>query len=347
VSDAQHALKAAARQSPPKQRTAGAEVFLTAVPAKVPVVTAVCQASSSGELFLGFQSGEVFCFRPKTRELLTLPHPQQVAPIRSVAVTDTANMVVVLRSDDKPPYSHLTSLLWRYDRYGVMGTSWSNQEDGYSWLGPVAILAPDLQVLSGDNDTLRLLGGLDLLPLRTRSLVGRIKTVLFCGMSTTVGIGDTALLLFDDMVNGIGALHEGPIHGPFPLGWRLSSPSSCSLQPPPLSWFRKNAENLELAGLDEEGHACWSNLEFEKGALVRTTPHLTTERGGYRGVTLIVAGLLAAVGERTVDLLRCGRKRLQVIQSRDVGPTRAIACFRGAGDVLVVASDGTVLRIPL
>src|SRR5205814_1607062 len=33
-------------------------------------VTAVCQAPSTGDLFLGFESGEVFCFRPRRGDIL-------------------------------------------------------------------------------------------------------------------------------------------------------------------------------------------------------------------------------------------------------------------------------------
>src|SRR5207253_488586 len=66
VSDAQFAARAAARVETP----APTPVARTVLRARIARVTAVCQAPHSGDVFVGFESGEVVCFRPSSGEVL-------------------------------------------------------------------------------------------------------------------------------------------------------------------------------------------------------------------------------------------------------------------------------------
>ena len=62
----------------------------------VGVVTAVASAPESGEVFLGFEGGEVYCFRPERSEVAAVANYQ--LPVAALGVDPSGRSVVVLRA---------------------------------------------------------------------------------------------------------------------------------------------------------------------------------------------------------------------------------------------------------
>ena len=96
VSDARFALLQAGKR-PRDTSPLPANITRVIINARIQSVSAVCQAAHSGDLFLGFESGEVVCFRPRLGEVstvITVPNA-----IRSLAATDDGDAVVVHTTD--------------------------------------------------------------------------------------------------------------------------------------------------------------------------------------------------------------------------------------------------------
>ena len=90
VSDAQYAL----RQVGQSRRRGRPEYSRVVVRARIAKVTAVCHAPDTADLFLGFESGEVICYRPSTGEMTPVAAAQ--CPILSLAATNDGDALVVL-----------------------------------------------------------------------------------------------------------------------------------------------------------------------------------------------------------------------------------------------------------
>src|SRR5262249_11662810 len=113
VSDAQFALRRGRGPEPP----AAPAVTHVPVRARTQVVTAVCQAAGSGDVFLGFASGEVACFRASSGELLMLCDQQ--AAVLSLAVNQSGSAMIALhgRTDSTVILRCLGVGRGRIDRY--------------------------------------------------------------------------------------------------------------------------------------------------------------------------------------------------------------------------------------
>ena len=73
-------------------------IATTIIQGRIPEVTAICWAPESGDIFLGFASGEVACFRPLRGEVTYLP--KQDEPVASLAASSNGDMLAVLRMEE-------------------------------------------------------------------------------------------------------------------------------------------------------------------------------------------------------------------------------------------------------
>jgi hypothetical protein len=348
VSDAQHAVRQAAGRPAPAP-PAGAAATL--VRARVAQVTAVCQAPHTGDVFLGFASGEVFCFRPPTGEVMTLP--DQHAPVLSLATGNAGEVVAVLsgRGDGQLTLTSLARAPY-YHR----AASHSIRTGAESWLCP-------LLVGDGEDLLLGLCNGWEIEMMRGAVLLPHLRAVLdidsqsrgavlFRGLGTSPE--EVSLLAMWD--HGItshtwdsrSAPHTVRSHGRNPLRWCPRLPAGSTLARPPLAWLRRGLDSLELAGVSAEGdRVCWSSLEFRSGDIVDAASDTGPAGGPYLAACLIRTGLIAAVTPKFVQWLRRGPRGSYQVATDFVSLPRAVACFphyRG-NELIVVCGDGAIARV--
>jgi tetratricopeptide (TPR) repeat protein len=348
VSDAQHAVRHAAGRPAPAP-TAGPAA--AAVRARVAQVTAVCQAPHTGDIFLGFASGEVSCFRPATGDVLALWG--QDAPVLSLAASNGGEVVAVLRGSDGGQVS-LTGLA-RSEHY-QRTSSYILKAEAEPWLCP--LLAGD-----GDDLLLSLCDGWEMAFRRGASLLPVARTLLadgdplprgallFRGLGTTPDVA-SLLALDDHGVVSYSCDFRTPslvtLHGRTLLRWCPRLPAGSTLARPPLVWLRRGLDLLELAGVSAEGdRVCWSSLEFHGGDIVEVASDTGPAGGPYLAVCLVRTGLIAAVTPKLMYWLRRGPRGFYQVATDFVSLPRAVACFphyRG-NELIVVSGDGAVARV--
>src|SRR5262249_49592034 len=111
------------------------------------------------------------------------------------------------------------------------------------------------------------------------------------------------LLLGDNKIWSFGdVLHREP--RPYSIGWTPDVPEGSGLRQPVVSWLNAHPEEVEFAGINREGVACWSRLSLEHDGIAATNDD-AAER--YRAVTIVQHGLVAAVSDDAVQWLQCGQ----------------------------------------
>jgi hypothetical protein len=315
------------------------------IDARVRVLRAVCRAPETGDVFLGFESGEVACFRPVRGEVIYLP-PLKF-PVTSLATSSTGDLLAVLRM--KGPTEGILSTFSGYRSLGDR----EFQTAGEPWLCPV--LAQDGDLVAGlwNGERFQFLRGPWLLPIdRHLELPGGEadpNAVLFLPSFRDHGSRPAALALrsahvwyFDDY----WAPQEPQRKI---LGWSVHAGEHSTLKQPTVAWLQIGKEGLELAGIGRVGGLFCSRLKFRGRELTDVLTHgLACQHPGL-AVTVIRLGLVAVVNRTGVNLLRCGAGGFTSAGTMEVPLPSAIACFfhPWTSELLVVSSDGTVTRVPL
>jgi tetratricopeptide (TPR) repeat protein len=322
VSDAQHAVRGPARLSaPPAPRP----VARTTIRAWVARVTAAVQATGSGDIFLGFESGEVFCFRPASGEAALLV--VELGPVLGLAASDDGAHVAVL-SRTSTQEAMLRSFL--RDQPTAVQASRPVPACEQTWLCPLlAGDGPDKLLRLGIEDELHLFTSPGVLLLERHKI-------------PTDGPPPWAFLLLTAL--GVSYAEMGR----WQTNWEPALPAASTLNNPPLAWLRKGPACLELAGVSAHGHSvAWFNLDFPQAGFARVAsgPH---SGGPFRAATLVRPGLVAAVTSKDVRWLRASPRGLSCEHTTPADLPEAVACFpHYPGDeLIVVCADGTVARVP-
>ncbi|AGA26452.1 tetratricopeptide repeat protein [Singulisphaera acidiphila] len=309
------------------------------------LVTAACSAPGSDDLFLGFEAGDVYGYRPERNEIVLVasdPHP-----VTALAASSDGQSLVVLRSIGQDS--------------GVL-SSYAASPDGTYRL----ILGMTVDDLSGPWLT-------PILTVDGVELVGVWdgQAIYYLTVRTLTSWGSSSLTRPDaDPPAGLLVARPGKTGLPFsllihdgrewclvePTGttrhatglvWRPSQAQGNSLRSVMLAWNQSDAEHLELVGLDREGALFWSALRFEEGLLDLVASNRSLRSRPCLAATLVRSRLVAAVTASQVEWLRCGADRFTVTHSTRVEIPEAIACFpsRRTGELIVVSRDGCLERI--
>jgi tetratricopeptide (TPR) repeat protein len=351
VSDADHAWRAAInRREPPAAAPARPPAGVTSVRVGSGTVTAVCHAPETGAVFLGFDSGEVACFRPQSGEVIPLPPAPRGAGVASLAADAQGHLLVACRES---PQSGMGLSSYSQAGDGVYQREGNvYYRRGSSWLAPALVRRND-DYFAGlwDGDKLNFCRGPLLVyagsvaPPRDSEHVSH--ALLLEGPAPQPA---TQLVLLLGAAGGwYGAVQLGkPGLEWFVSLWKPSRPEGTSLLCPPLAWLEREPEYIELTGLSENGSVCWSALRFggdERG--VRAT-NVQPRAEGYLAATLLRPGFVAGVARGSIDWLRCGPKQFTRHSATKVVLPSAVACFPShpTHELLVVCRDGVVVRVP-
>ncbi|MDR3636277.1 MAG: tetratricopeptide repeat protein [Isosphaeraceae bacterium] len=313
----------------------------------VGVVTAACAAEETGEVFLGFASGEVYCFRPERSEVLKVGDSEM--PVSALATETTGRTLVVLRS-----HSNGIGVLAHYQRR-LNGSYRELHGTGVERLS--APLLTQVLTLKGedmigvwDGDSLSFLsipsfakmGGLALgkLPRRItaafliRSLESPEGWAIFC--RTDEGWRE------DDPLAG---RHAGAN-----ADWEPCVIDESTLRTPPLSLLvlSENADRFHVVGLGKLRSLYWSEVVRSPGVAPSfQTISPPTPTGGFQAATLLPTGHLAGLSRTSVTWFRRGAGKAEIIDTHQVALPSAIACFAShpTRELIVVCRDGFIARV--
>jgi tetratricopeptide (TPR) repeat protein len=345
VSDADFAVAAATRPprspAPPRPRASSARRFRVGAG----VVTAVACAADADEVFLGFEGGEVYAFRPEHLEVARVASYD--LPVAALSADPAGRSVVVLRVGGSR-----TGALSAHARQpdGSYRLLLGSPVDGLAapWLTPVLPAAGEDVVGLWDGESLYLQTVADMAPRGSLSLPVRDASPRAALLIPRHDGSSVSVLIHDGRVWSLihPAGHLLPTGG---LTWRPGLPDGSTLRSVPLSWAWADPANLELAGLGDYGTLYWATFRDDANGLRLTTSCTSADRGGYLAATIVRPGLVAAVARSRIDWLRCGVGRFTASTSTDVALPAAVACFatRRTGELIVACSDGFISRVPI
>jgi tetratricopeptide (TPR) repeat protein len=364
VSDAKFAVHVATRRSStpdvPGTTTAG----IMEVTINRGRVTAAAFAAQAGHIFLGFESGEIWAFRPAFSGVIRLPSSRPF-PVLSLATDSGGELVVAL--DEPQPGA------WAITSYAMVpeGGYQVRQHVDYAyaaaWLSPL-VVEPSRQLLTGvwRGDQLGFLSSPLLVAcgaLEAPPNQGEIDGALLLP-SLAPPRQATAVLLFgsnriwygEDLVICSGEYtpepnYEWEAHTWYEgdLGWTPVTPEGSPLQGLPVAWLRCDHEHLELAALTANGTVRWSSLQLQEGRLAVSASNGFVRAEGYLAATLVRPGLVAAVSRSHIDWLLAGGRGFTRWATTPAHIPLAVACFASAGtsELIVVCRNGVVVRVPV
>jgi tetratricopeptide (TPR) repeat protein len=349
VSDAQFAWKTALKRPRPRVRLT-VEASHGRIPVGEGIVTAACFAPTSGDVFLGFEYGQIVCFRPLNRQVVRLPAAYSFG-VTALAADTTGEFVIALcKGEVGGPARHLSS----YQRLPD-GSFGSREARPLAGEGPFvltafvertgAVAAPALGLWTGESRCL--LQGALLAPrtdTQPRFPDEDVSSALLIRSSHRQGDTIRWLMVGQDSV-WLYADDEAAQQAP--LGWRPSIPSGSPLKSVPVSWWKTSSDAIELAGFGETGTLYWSSLALGAGRLAVSATNASAREEPYLAAAIVHAALVAGVTRSGIDWLRCGRDRFSLVAREELPLTSAIACFPSpaTNELIVVCDDGSVLPV--
>jgi tetratricopeptide (TPR) repeat protein len=350
VSDARHAVPEPARR-PVVASPSPRGFTTTTIRARTARVTAVCQAPDSGDLFLGFESGEVVCYRPASGAVHRVADERSC--VLSLAADEGGELVTVLGS--KGPGAGTLCSYHRAVGYRLTASRAVPLEEG-AWLCPL-IVADSAGALLGlwAGEGFRLLRAASLLPLGSSTLreqdgppeAGLLRPTADerDGGPGLLVLGDRCATYYGDG----GMCRDGKPRARQSLGWRPRLREGSTLRQPPLAWLWAGPAELELAAPDPDGRGVHSSgVRFQEGRFVTHARWYAACPAPVLAVQLIRPGLLAALTAEEVRWLRLGSHDLTPAGAVQVSLPHAVACFphHTGRELIVVCAEGTLARVP-
>ena len=313
------------------------------------VVTAVCSAPATGDVFVGFQDGRVICFRPSDDRTIELPRDPWCAT--SLAVDREGESVFVLRQNRDGSGQLVGHVRTPDGSYEISHTRLLEGR-GEFWLTPLAIQNENwgfqelyLGVWNGE--------GLTIFP---RSLLGPVDSLLQPGPRVAVScahlfsfsqpVGSRSLLFFFDP-DSVWCYSDWLTRMTF-LGWAPETLDGTNLCVPTVAWLQRDDRHIEMAGLRRPGVVRWSLVQYAENRFCRS---LSCVSGAdvYRAATIVRAGVVAAVRDAGVDWLRCRPKGFVRMHTTNTSLSSVEACFPShpTRELIVISTDGAITRVSI
>jgi len=373
VSDADFAATAALKQRPRDQASAvNRDPEAQGIQIGRGILTAAVQASITGELFLGFDSGLVLGFRPERNQVVKVA--DDIDPVTALAVDPEGQTVVALRRSHRGtlitrslkrpdgsfrsrPESHLPvpdGGVQRYPSSPILGP----RDDAESRALPDTWLTP---IVSWGVE--RLVGIVDGHGLLIVDAASGLHWGRLAIEPDSCNCPTTALLLATSSRNGatesrlVVLTHAGPrwivvdvkgklLHQTTSQRWLPAAGGSSSVRSAPIAW-RHVPPFLELVGLDQNGAAYAAQFYVDDGSLELLAEWVASTEGGYLAAARAGPNTVVAISWTGIDWLGHGADRFHLVHKLKLGFPTAVACFTSptTQETLVVCSDGFVARV--
>ena len=311
------------------------------------IVTAACQASVTGELFLGFASGRVLSFRAERDRVVTVA--ENIHPVVGLAIDpDGATLVALCQSA----------------RTGVVSCFGKTPEGRFRrrpdvfFFEKLRFLAhPDLALGTeqlvgvGEGRELRIIDGSSGMVWQKVSIADEAQTppvtgiLLLTGSSTNAADRGLVVLTHDGprwVVRDLDRM--SPTLTPF--RWQPGSPGSSTLCSVPIV-SRFVPPYLDLLGLDASGAVHAVQFHAEDGCLELVAERVASTPGGYLAAARSGTYGVVAIARERIDWLNASAERFSVARTVNVGLRSAVACFSSplTHEVLVVCADGFIASV--
>lgn len=328
--DAQYAQKrhtpAPARSAKPLHRT---------IHTRAAAVTAACQLATTGDIFLGFETGEVVCYRPATDDVIAVTR-QGGSIVSMLTYGPTGKLVVLSRT------GHARSELAHYSRSVGFRMSASTEiaTPEPAWLcTPDVLSAPSLVVVAvGKAFSSYHLA--DLTPHSTH-LAHRTEEA----PTAAVLLGQERglrLLVFDAL--GMQIVREpfesGATTSSHDLSWQPAAHAASTLAPA-VHVLRRPDDTIQLTGLDAKGSLHQTQLRPPATRMHMTMIHHPVDGEPYRAFAVLGGELLAGVSVHGIDWCKPARVRPEQTRLPLHNPVAAFPLAGGAS-LVVVSANGTL-----
>jgi hypothetical protein len=337
LSDAQFALRAEAKRRPERGRRDNGVV--STVQIATGVVTCVCMAERSGQLFVGFRDGRIFGFLPSKGTVL---------------VRDAGPQVLALACDEKGELvtaMHPAPDDWRDFSCYVRGRDGQYQRGRGNlllWHDTRLLCAGDVQ---GRGQTLLEDASRNQLALRQGEALEPYAdydspdTPAVAGALIRTGNVTGLLIVGDRKVHWLATLNamrtvtewQSAASHWRPMGF-IAGAELCIRQGVP--------GDIELAGRNEHGSLYWSGLKAGTFGL-RCESRIVAARGDYLAAALHAPGKVAGVTGSHVNWFRKDGEGFVLKSITQVSTPDAVAAFHNAdtGELLVLSGQGRVSMI--
>jgi tetratricopeptide (TPR) repeat protein len=344
VSDAQYALRRASKQ--PRETAPPAPDYMQiAIAAQVQKVTAVCQAAESGDLFLGFESGEIVCFRPRSSEVVTVTNVR--GPVLGLSATGKGDAVLVLTHwrEHFAIKSLINKGLVRRMSYEMAGMNTLSDEEAPA-LG--SGLWGDAQRFRGSvlsQSGAQFFDG-PLLLSSDRLGMRHVSACHFCATGDSspgfVLMWGAEFTYFAGSPSAGQYTTKGSTDG---SGWNPKARKG--LSHPLLSWLDVPPEHIQVAGIVEVGTLYVSDIRNGPTAQLNVLTKAWSEHP-VLAAALVREDIVAALTTKALCWLRFTPGGLVLLKRAHIRLTSAVACFGNphGKEVLVVCADGTIVRVP-
>lgn len=349
VSDAQHGVRLAIRQpAQPEALRPQDEVQVGQG-----FVTAVCAATTTGEVFLGFTSGAIACYRPQGQEVKSVLAGDR-SPVQSLSVDAEGQVLVALHGQNGA--SDLSTYVWHpvgiYLPRGSqpvktgVNTALALQvvrESGTSYVGFWDGEECQLLQLPGLMCMYQMEGLMGLSRMKLPFDPGDFGAMIQLDFPRSPA-GRKMYLLDNDSIWRVQSDGGASTFEQTQLGWGPDLPPRLSLWTSVLSWHQQGPE-LDLVGVNRKQALNWSRLYWVGEELKAT---ITKKLIYYQAAALVRPGFVAAVHVAGIDWMHMGQQVRKAAESPG-NFTEAVACFvsHGTHELLVVMADGVLKRVPL
>jgi tetratricopeptide (TPR) repeat protein len=343
VNDATFAYKATFKSpkpnEPQKKRPA---------PSRTPLgdgtITVLCAAPESGQVFIGFDNGQVICFDPVQKATKMLPvslgHPLDIA-------CNPPGAFVVLLRDVGGSFKQCLS--YRRDNDGFYHEV-GHQQAKEDRLTPVVDAGfPYVGLYSLNQFTV----------VRDDQLtpIAMLASVLGFRLEHTC----EALIITRQPVAGIEALCFG--HGVMyscnthtrdqsetPLGWTIRPLSAALFQQHTLTWFEGDGAHCEIVRISDEGGGIyWSHLHRHESRWRLNRSGVVSGHSGYNAAAILHPGYIAAAREGRIVFLRSRGHWLVPWSTLDFPLATPLGCFYSprTNEVTVITNDNAAVCVPV
>ncbi len=312
-------------------------------------VTAACQATSSGEIFLGFENGLVCVFQPEHEVVVEVP--SCYGTVVAISVDAEGKTLAALYESHR---GHKLCCYWKrpdgsYRSRPEIDLDAADHER--YWLTPILPMGAQRLLGVGYGRILVVFDTASGLALRYLKIADKecdppLAGILIAAGHRSKAIATTVTVLThnhrrwvvldpsDDRLYETGCIWLPGETGAHAL---KSVPLSCRYAPP----------LLELVGVDRSGGVQAAEFHVDERSVELLASRVTGTLGEYVGAAHSGTNTVVAVSRSGIDWLSFHGDRFRLSHKEECSLPSAVACFATpTRDALVVCSRGLLIRVP-